>query len=117
MTIRPYKPRDSARSALLTAVHVRTKPTIGRALPCTPEGYYTALRPLTGAAKDALGARVCLSVYLSVHECVSYLLSDLLSYLCNCGGGVVFRGTPRIAKGFYHEEVTVPDADRTLRDV
>jgi hypothetical protein len=24
-----------------------------RALPCTPEGYYTALRPLTGAAKYA----------------------------------------------------------------
>jgi len=26
-------------------------------LPCTPEGYYTALRPLTGAAKYAWGAR------------------------------------------------------------
>jgi hypothetical protein len=25
-------------------------------LPCTPEGYYTALRPLTGAAKYAWGA-------------------------------------------------------------
>jgi hypothetical protein len=24
-------------------------------LPCTPEGYYTALRPLTGAAKYAWG--------------------------------------------------------------
>ena len=24
--------------------------------PCTPEGYYTALRPLTGAAKYACGA-------------------------------------------------------------
>jgi hypothetical protein len=27
-----------------------------RALPCDPEGYYTALRPLTGAAKYARGA-------------------------------------------------------------
>jgi hypothetical protein len=44
MMIRPYKPRDSARSI--------------RALPCTPEGYYTALRPLTGKAKYAWGARV-----------------------------------------------------------
>jgi hypothetical protein len=32
MTIRPYKPRDSARSALLTAVRYRRS-----ALPCTPE--------------------------------------------------------------------------------
>jgi len=28
-----------------------------RALPRTPEGYYAALRPLTGAAKYAWGAR------------------------------------------------------------
>ena len=54
MMIRPYKPRDSARSgsALLTAVCLADD----RALPCTPEGYYTALRPLTGAAKYAWGA-------------------------------------------------------------
>ena len=32
-------------------------------MPCTPEGYYTALRPLTGKAKYAWGARV-LSLYL-----------------------------------------------------
>jgi hypothetical protein len=38
MTIRPYKPRDSARLALLTAVRNR----VDRASPCTPEGYYTA---------------------------------------------------------------------------
>ena len=37
---------DSARSALMTAVYV----TDDRVLPCTPEEYYTALRPLTGAA-------------------------------------------------------------------
>jgi len=45
MTIRPYKPRDSARSVLLTVVRYR-RSRLG-ALPCTPEGYYTALRPLT----------------------------------------------------------------------
>ena len=49
----PYKPRDSARSALLTAVRNRRS---GLALP-PPEGYYTALRPLTGAAAYAWGAR------------------------------------------------------------
>ena len=37
----PYKPRDSARSALLTAVQYVAD---DRALPCTPERYYTALR-------------------------------------------------------------------------
>ena len=52
MMIRLYKPRDSARSALLTAVRSRRS---GLAV-CTPEGYYTALRPLTGAAKYACGA-------------------------------------------------------------
>ena len=55
MMIRPYKSRDSARSALLTAVRNR------RSLPGLAvhprSGYYTALRPLTGAAKYAWGAR------------------------------------------------------------
>ena len=53
MMTRPYKPRDSARSALLTAVRNRRS---GLALH-PPEGYYTALRPLTGAAEYAWGAR------------------------------------------------------------
>ena len=35
-------------------------------MPCTPEGYYTALRPLTGAAKYAWGPYlIYLSIYLS----------------------------------------------------
>ena len=37
---------------MLTAVRDRRSGP----LPCTPEGYYTALRPLTGAAKYAWGA-------------------------------------------------------------
>jgi hypothetical protein len=45
MMIRPYKPRDSARSALLTAVRNR------RSGPAAPA------RPATGAAKYAWGAR------------------------------------------------------------
>ena len=52
MMTRPYKPRDSARSALLTAVRHRRS---GLALH-TPEGYYTALWPLTSAAEYAWGA-------------------------------------------------------------
>jgi hypothetical protein len=57
MMMRPYKPRDpgpvGCRSALLRLQYVAD----ARALPCTPEGYYMALRPLTGAAKYAWGAR------------------------------------------------------------
>jgi len=44
-----YKPRDSARSALLTADQYVAD---DRALPCTPEGYYTAPR---AAAPDWRG--------------------------------------------------------------
>jgi hypothetical protein len=55
MMIRPYKPRDSARSALLTAVRNRRSgpcraPPKGTIRPCGPS-------PLTGAAKYAWGAR------------------------------------------------------------
>ena len=61
MMTRPYKPRDSARSALLTAVRNQRS---GLALH-PPEGYYTALRPLTGAA-NTRGA----------HEVVDTMLVD-----------------------------------------
>jgi len=47
--------RRSRRCAHL-AIAVVTCATL-RALPCTPKGYYTALRPLTGAANYAWGAR------------------------------------------------------------
>jgi hypothetical protein len=57
MIIRPYKPRDSARSALLDCSQYVTDEATIRAFPCTPEGYYTALRLLTDAAKYAWGAR------------------------------------------------------------
>ena len=50
MTTRPYKPRDSARSVLLTAVHDRLT-----GLAVHPRGY-TTLRPLTGAADTYEGA-------------------------------------------------------------
>jgi hypothetical protein len=53
-TMRPCKPRDSARSALHANCTARIADD--RALPCTPEGHYTALRPLTGAAKYTRGA-------------------------------------------------------------
>eukprot|EP00964_Phaeocystis_antarctica_P013216 scaffold7239_cov21-Phaeocystis_antarctica.AAC.1 len=53
--IHPCKTRDSARSALQTAVRNRRS---GLALH-PPEGYYPALRPLTGAAEYAWGARAC----------------------------------------------------------
>ena len=50
-----YKPRDSARSALLFK-SVRNRRS-GLALQLhPPEGYNTALRPLTGAAEYAWGA-------------------------------------------------------------
>ena len=51
MTIRPYKPRDSARSALLTAVRSQRS-----GLAVHPPRAHTALRPLTGAVKYAWGA-------------------------------------------------------------
>ena len=51
MTIRPYKPSESARSVLLTAVHDQLP-----GLAVHPQGY-TTLRHLTGAA-DTCGARV-----------------------------------------------------------
>ena len=44
MMIRPYKPRDSARSVLLTAVHDQLP-----GLAVHPQGF-TTLRHLTGAA-------------------------------------------------------------------
>ena len=53
MMIRPCKPRDSARPALLTAVRNRRS---GLALH-PPKENYTALQPLTGAAEYAWGAR------------------------------------------------------------
>ena len=51
MTIRPYKPRGSARSALLTAVRSQRS-----GLAVHPPRAHTALRPLTGAVKYAWGA-------------------------------------------------------------
>ena len=53
MMIRPCRPRDSARPALLTAVRNRRS---GLALH-PPKENYTALQPLTGAAEYAWGAR------------------------------------------------------------
>jgi hypothetical protein len=48
----PYKPRGSAWSALLTVQYVTDDP----GLAVHPrEGYYTALRPLTGAANIRVG--------------------------------------------------------------
>ena len=54
-----------------------------RALPCTPEGCYTALRPLTGAAEYAWGAVSLILSICSTRNSMrdGSLLPTLYSYL------------------------------------
>ena len=62
MTIRPYKPRDSARSALPTAVHVRSRRSVG---PCRapPKGTACLSDICLSKIRDKIRRYLILSVY------------------------------------------------------
>jgi hypothetical protein len=112
MTIRPCKPRDSARSALHANCTVRSRRS---GLAVNPRRrHYTALRPLTGAAKYTRGAHEHVETEIEsgprlrvAHDPQSPMRSSDGHRLSPCSGRVVTH--------LVLVHVGSPDARRALR--